>query len=123
MLHEGSMLAMILVGIAVLIACFIAVKKDEDVTYGSTDKIGVILNFAVAFAAFPFITLISWLIQAFETGPDWIYQACLCIPALILFSLAASISLRRKGFAKSGLAVQLIGPVSFVLLIALEYVC
>ena len=122
MLHEVSLFALLGVGILVVLACMIFVRKDEDVVYGALDTVGIALNVIFSVTVYPFITLVSWLVQAFQTGPDWIYQIDLCIPAIIAFSFAASISLRRRGFAKSGFFIQFIGPVLFILLAVLERV-
>ena len=42
------------------------------------------------------------------------------IPALTAFTIAASVSLRRKGLTRVGFFIQLIGPALFFLMIALE---
>ena len=121
-LYYNTMLLMLLVGILTVIACMIFVKKDAGVVYGMIDTFGILLNFAIALAAIPFLTLIAWIIQAFQTGPNWIYQVDLCIPAITAFTLAASVSLRRKGFAKTGFFIQLVGPALFVVLAVLEMI-
>lgn len=41
---------------------------------------------------------------------------------MILFSLAASVSLRRKGFKKSGFFIQFLGPAVLVILGVAEYI-
>ena len=94
-IYDVSLVVMLLFGALTLIVCWLFVKKDKDIKYRALDIIGIILNFAVAFVVFPFLTFAMLLIQAFPTGPDWIYQADLCVPAVIIFSLAASISLSR----------------------------
>lgn len=119
-IYEVSFMVMLLIAIAVFIVCLIVVKKDAEVTYNLLDKIGIVLNYLVAIVVFPFITFFSWLVQAFETGPDWIYQGYYCVPMIILYSLTASVSLRRKGFKKSGLLIQLIGIPVFAALLLIE---
>ena len=121
-LHETSAVVMILVGFLTLVACLIFVKKEEGLNYGVLDKIGIVLNFLIAIAVFPLFTLVSLLIQMYPTGPHWIYQIELCVPVTILLALAASISFRRKGFAKTGFFVQFLGPALFVVLGILEYI-
>ena len=54
--------------------------------------------------------------QIFMGGEEVAYQMSMCVPALTAFTVAASVSLRRRGFTKSGFFLQFIGPVLFVLL-------
>ena len=85
------------------------------------DKIGIALNFAAMLFVLPVIYIAAIFIQAFPTGPDWIYQAYLCIPQIIPFSIAASVSLRRKGFRKSGFSIQFLAPAIEAIIIGIEY--
>ena len=119
-LHDGSMLAMLIVGVLVIFACMIFVKRDRTVPYKVLDKISVVLNYIVALAAIPFATLIAWLMQIYVSGDEFVYQMNLCVPAITAFTIAASLSLRRKGFTKSGFFIQFVGPVLFVLLMVLD---
>ena len=121
-LHTTGMGVMILVGILTLILCMIFVKKGDGVEYCVLDKVGFALNFAAMFFALPVMYLTSALIQAYPTGPDWIYQAYLCIPQIIPFSVAASLSLRRKGFRKSGFFIQFLALAIEVVIIVMEYI-
>ena len=98
------------------------VKKDKDVVYETLDKVGIILNFADGFIVLPLFSIAAWLIQAFPTGPDWVYQMYYFDPVIIALSLAASIALRRKGFSKLGFIIQFVGPVAFFITGALEYI-
>lgn len=113
---------MILVGILTLILCMIFVRKSDGVEYGVLDKLGIALNFAAVLFVLPIIYIASVFVQAYPTGPDWLYQAYLCIPQIIPFSIAASLSLRRKGFRKSGFFIQFLAPAIEVILVVLEYV-
>ena len=114
--------AMILVGVLTLILCMIFVKKGDDVEYRTLDKIGVALNFVAVLLVLPIIYIASVFVQAYKIGPDWLYQAYLCIPQIIPFSIAASLSLRRKGFRKSGFFIQFLAPAVEVILAVLEYI-
>lgn len=119
-LNEISMFCMLLIGLLMLILCIILVKKDKDVIYGTIDILGIVLNFLAGFIALPLITIASWFIQAFQMGPDWIYQIYLCLPAITAFSLAASISLRRKGLKVTGFSIQFLSPVIIFILALIE---
>ena len=113
---------MTLVGILTLILCMIFVKKDDGVEYSVLDKIGIALNFAVMLIALPIIYIGATMVQAYPTGPDWLYQAYLCVPQIIPFTIAASLSLRRKGFRKSGFFIQFLAPAIEVIIVVLEYI-
>ena len=121
-LHAVSTGVMILVGILTLILCMIFVKKGEGVEYQILDKFGIALNFAAMLFVLPIIYIAAVFVQAYKVGPDWLYQAYLCIPQIIPFSIAASVSLRRKGFRKIGFCIQFLAPVAEVILMVLEYV-
>ena len=121
-LHTVSVVAMMIVGVLALAACMIFVKKADDVVYNLIDKVGIFFNFAAAFFGLPIVSITVYLVQAFQTGPDWIYQVDLATPPIILFSLAASVSLRRKGFRVSGFLIQFFGFAVLLLFGILEYV-
>ena len=121
-LYTGSMLAMLAVGLLVIVACMIFVKRDKTVPFKLLDKFSITLNCVVCFAALPFISFTTALMQITMSGDDFLYQMFLCIPALTAFTVAASIALRRKGFTKSGFFIQFIGPVLFFLPVLFEFV-
>ena len=121
-LHTGSMVAMLLVGLLVIIACIIFVKRDKAVPYKVLDKLSIVINCIICFAAIPFITFTTALLQITMSGDELMYQIYLCIPALTAFTVAASIALRRKGFTKSGFFLQFVGPVLFFVPVFLEFV-
>ena len=113
---------MILVGILTLILCMIFVRKGDGVEYRALDKVGIVLNFVTMLFVLPIIYIASAFVQAYPTGPDWLYQAYLCIPQIIPFSIAASLSLRRNGFRKIGFFIQFLAPAVEVIFTVLEYV-
>ena len=113
---------MVLVGILTLILCMIFVKKGEGIEYRALDKVGIALNFVAMFFALPIMYLASALIQAYPMGPDWIYQAYLCIPQIVPFTVAASLSLRRKGYRKIGFFIPFVAPAIEAIIAVLEIV-
>ena len=121
-LYTGSMLAMLAVGLLVIVACMIFVKRDKTVPYKLLDKVSIALNCIICFAALPFISFTTTLLQITMRSDDLLYQIYLCIPALTAFTVAASIALRRKGFTKSGFFIQFIGPVLFFLPVLFDFV-
>ena len=121
-LYAVSTGAMILIGILTLILCMIFVRKGDGVEYRVLDKLGIALNFIAVLFVLPIIYIAAVFVQAYKIGPDWLYQAYLCIPQIIPFSIAASLSLRRKGFRKSGFFIQFLAPAVEVIFTVLEYV-
>ena len=121
-LYAVSTGAMILIGILTLILCMIFVRKGDGVEYRVLDKLGIALNFIAVLFVLPIIYIAAVFVQAYKVGPDWLYQAYLCIPQIIPFSIAASLSLRRKGFRKSGFFIQFLAPAVEVIFTVLEYV-
>ena len=119
-LHAGSMLAMLAVGLLTILACIIFVKKDETISGNALDRVSVLINCAVCFAAIPFITSCTIFMQLTMGSMDLLYQVFLCIPALTAFTVAASIALRRNGFAKTGFFIQFVGPVLFFVPLVVE---
>lgn len=115
LLHDSSMLAMLIVGILVILACVIFVKRDKSVSYKTLDKISVVLSFFIALAVIPFITVIVLMMQIAVSGNEAAYQRMLCLPAFTAFTVAASIALRRNRFTKTGFFLQLAAPLLFVL--------
>ena len=112
-LYAISMLVMLLIAFLTVLACLIFVRKDFDVNYKAFDILSIIANFVITFMAIPFLTIVIFLFPLTMDAESLLYQIYLCIPALTAFTLAASIALRRKGFAKSGFFVQLVCPVLF----------
>ena len=121
-LYSASMVVMLLVGLLTLGACLIFVKRDKTVPYTSLDIASIVTNAIAGLGAIPFITLVTWLMELYVSGTELIYRIDLCLPALTAFTLAASVSLRRKRFSKSALAISLVGPALFVLMLILEAV-
>ena len=112
-LHSTSMIVMLLIGALTLLACVIFVRRDQDVNYQVLDRLSIVFNFVIAFAAIPFVTVVVGMFPLVMDTADLIYQVYLCIPAMTAFAIAASVALRRKGFRKSALVVQLVCPVLF----------
>lgn len=109
-LHDSSMFAMLIVGILVIVACMIFVRRDKTVPNKTLDKISIVLNFIIVLVVLPFVTVIISFAQIVVSGNEFDYQLLLCVPAFTAFIVAASISLRRKGLTKAGFFVQFIAP-------------
>lgn len=111
----------LLFALLAMVAIIIFVKKDEDYVRKPVDVISLVLNYVIGFTALPFIAIGSWLLDIAGNNGDIFSQTLYFTPALTALGIAFSIALRRKGYKKSALIVQFIGPAIFVLLIvALE---
>ncbi len=119
-LYVISMLIMLLIAFLTVLACLIFVRKDSDVGYKVFDILSIIANFVITFMVIPFITIVIVFFPLVMEAESLLYQIYLCVPALTVFTLAASIALRRKGFAKSGFFVQLVCPVLFFAAVFVE---
>ena len=120
LMHAGSMVAMLVVGLLTTLACIIFVKKDKSLAYTALDFFSIVLNFAICILAIPFITITSAFFQITIDTDGIFYQAYMCIPALTAFTVAASIALRRKGFRMTGFFIQLVGPVIYIVPLIIE---
>ena len=114
-LHDGSMVAMLMVGALVILACMIFIKREKTVPLKGMDKVSAAFNVLIAVLVIPFMTVVTWLSQITMSTENWGFQVMLCIPAFTAFSIAASLSLRRRGFAKTGFFIQFIGPALFAI--------
>ena len=119
-LYSISMLVMLAIAFLTVIACLILVRKDPDVNYKALDVISIVANFLVAFMAIPFLTVVIFFFSLTMDAESLLYQIFLCIPTLTAFTIAASIALRRKGFAKTGFFVQLVCPALFFATVFVE---
>ena len=119
-LYSISMLVMLAIAFFTVVACLIFVRKVSDVNYKALDKISIVANFLITFIAIPFLAIVIFFFPLVMDSESLLYQIYLCVPALTAFTIAASIALRRKGFAKSGFFVQLICPALFFATVFVE---
>lgn len=120
MLHDGSMLLMLLIGYLAVVACMIFVKRDKTLPLNALDKVSVLFNFLIALLVIPFMTVVVLLMQIYVSGDELIYKLDLCVPVISAFTLASSIVLRRRDYRKAGFFIQFAGPVLFVIFAILE---
>lgn len=99
-----------------LLAGMILIRKDPELKYGRLDKVSIVLSFAVAIYAFPFILIVSMLSEIVadaSIGQQILYLT----PALTALGLSASITLRRLGKKVAGFYIQFAGPAIFALFV------
>ena len=121
-LYAISMFVMLVIAILTIIVCTIFVRKAQDIHYKALDLFSIAANFIIGFMAIPFVTIAIFFLPLVMDSGSLMYQIYLCIPALTAFTIAASVALRRKGFAKSGFLVQFVFPVLFFAEIVVESV-
>ena len=121
-LTARNVLPMAAISLLTLLACAIFVKKDPDLTAGTMDKAAVLMNFAIGLVVLPFLTIVGLFTDINGSGADLLSQVCFCVPGITGFGLAASVSLRRKGFCKAGFAAQFAGIAVMALILAAEAV-
>lgn len=107
LLHDESMIAMLAVGILVVLAAVIFVKRDESVEYKLLDKISIALNIISGVLVVPFVFIVMMWAQIFMSTGSIMYQIGMCVPAFGMFTVAISLCLRRKGYTMSGFFVQI----------------
>ena len=109
------------IALLALLATVIFVRKEKELKYKAVDIISIILNFVIGTTYLGFVTILALLIDMEGGGPELYYQIMYFIPAVSTLCLTASIALRRKGYGKSSLITQLIGPIIFALYLIIFY--
>ena len=100
-----------------LFLVIIFVKKDQDFSKTTIDKISIVLNFVITLTVLPFTTIYGVFSDINGSTGAFLHQAGYLMPAITLLGLAASVSLRRKGFRKGSFIAQFAGPVAFAFLV------
>lgn len=113
---------MVIIAAFAILACVVFVKKDKNVVQKPIDRISKIFNFIIGFAGIPFLTLAASMIDINGDAKDPISQIIIFLPALTALTLAAAISLRRKGFSVAGMVLQFVGPALLVVLMMIDFV-
>lgn len=105
----------LLIAIIALIAVIIFVRKEKELKYKATHIVSIVFNWIIGTVYMGFVTILALLIDINGGSNDFSYQIMYFIPAVSLLCLAASVALRRKGYGKSALIAEFIGPAIFVL--------
>lgn len=110
-----------LIALLALIATFVFVKKEQGVTYTAVSVISMVFNWIIGTVYLGFVMILALLIDIEGGGPELYYQILYFIPAVSLLCLTASVAFRRKGYGKSSLIAQFIGPAIFALYFIIFY--
>ena len=111
----------LLIAILALLVIVIFVRKEKELTYKAIDIVSIVFNFVIGIVYMGFVTIVALLIDIEGGGPELYYQVLYFIPALSVLCIAASVALRRKGYGKSSLIAQFVGPVIFALYLIIFY--
>lgn len=112
----------LLIALLALIAILIFVKKEKELKYKAIDVVSIVLNFLISFTYVGFVTILAALIDIEGGGPELYYQTLYFIPSISLLCIAGSVALRRKGYGKSSLLTQFVGPAAFGIYLLVFYV-
>lgn len=104
---------------AALLACLLLIRRPARMAFSPMDRLSVVLNFLLAFVAFPFILITSALSEILADVSAW-QQLLYLAPALTALGIAASVTLRRMGYRIISFWVQFVGPVVFALAVWIE---
>ena len=115
-LNGNVVIPFVIIAAVALLAVLIVVKKDSLVPKHRLDKVSILLNVLLAVCFVPFTTIIGWLSDINGSSGNFLHQLFYLVPAITTLGLAASVSLRRKGFIKGCFIVSLIGPGIFMLM-------
>lgn len=117
----ADVLPTLLIALLALLVTIIFVRKEKELEYKAVDVVSIVLNFIIGIVYMGFVTVLALLIDVEGGGPELYYQILYFIPAVSLLCIAASVALRRKGYPKSSLITQFIGPVIFTLYLLIFY--
>ena len=115
-------LPVLLISLLALIATIIFVKKDKSFVRQPIDVVSTVFNFVIGVALIPYCTIVAIFLDITGDNDHILNQMFYFIPALIILCITASVALRRKGYGKSSLIAQFVGPVIFVLYLLIFYV-
>jgi asparagine N-glycosylation enzyme membrane subunit Stt3 len=98
-----------------LVLVLIFVKKEKDLVGKDLDNVSIGLNIVIAVVLLPFVSIYGVFIDINGSEAAFSHQMGYLVPAVVVLGLAASISLRRKGYSKGSFIAQFAGPAFFAL--------
>ena len=107
------------IAVAALLACMGLIKRERRSAYGGINKVSVILNYLVFLVVFPFI-LITCALSEIVAEASLLQQILYLAPAMTALGVAASVTLRRRGYRYASLLIQFAGPIIFRLILMYE---
>jgi hypothetical protein len=112
----------LLISLLALIVTIIFVRKDKTFVRKPIDIVSTVFNFIIGIGIIPYTTIIAVFLDITGDNDHILNQMFYFVPALIIFSITASVALRRKNYKKSALIVEFIGPAVLALFILLFFI-
>ena len=109
----------VVIAVLALLAMIVLVKKEKGLPKSRINVVSVVLNFVIALGAVPFMTALGFMSDINGSSGELTHQLMYIMPAAVILGLAASVALRRKGFGKGSLIVQLVAPGAETIMFAL----
>jgi hypothetical protein len=116
LLSGRSVIPMTVIGMLAVLATMIFVKKEQDLVYTWMDKVSVVCNFVISLFVIPVFAFAFFLSDIVGISTDFLGQLSYCVPAIMALGVAVTITLRRKGYSKTSLFLQLPLVVLFAIL-------
>lgn len=114
-LSSSVVLPLVGLGLITLLLTLLLVRKEKELVYGPMDKLSTVLNFAVVLFVLPFMAVVAGLSDINGATGTLGHTLIYYVPFFTVLSVAASLSLRRKGMSKAGLFVLFLSPILLVL--------
>lgn len=116
-LNGNAVLPFVIIAIVALLAILISVKKDHLLPKRGTDKLSILLNILIAVFFVPFTTIVGFFSDINGSSETFFHFLFYVLPAATILCIAASVSLRRKGFPRACFIASAVGPCVFALMI------
>ena len=118
-ISSDVVLPFVVIAALALLAMIVLVKKEQELPKSKINLVSVILNVVIAVAAVPYSAAVGYLSDINGSTGELIHQLLYVLPAMMVLGLAASVALRRKGYGKGSLIVQLVAPGVEAIILAL----
>ena len=98
----------------------VMITKEQESARSKADTVCAVCNILIGVIVVPFLMLVESFSDIVGGNEAVSHQMMCFTPALTVLCIAASIGLRRKGFAKSAFVVSFVGPVVWGLLLLIN---
>ena len=119
-LNGNAVLPFVIIAAVALLLVLIFVKRDPLLPKHWTQKVSILINILLLVFFVPFTTIVGFLSDINGSSGNFVHMLFYVLPSVTLLSLAASVSLRRKGFALGCFIASAIGPCLLSLMMLLS---